>query len=166
MQCTLARIVCKRQSTAAGIPPFPEAGAFLDDDGHQPGESRLAELLRRDSKAAGVDRPELFERTANRLPVRAHDLRASFITVALANDKSEKWITDRTGPTTSSQLRNYHRAARFVAELELGDFAPFGWLRRAPRSARRAPPAPRTPRRSTRRERPWAPRCRLAGART
>jgi hypothetical protein len=36
-------------------------------------------------RTAGVTRPELFERTAARQPIRVHDLRATFVTVSLAN---------------------------------------------------------------------------------
>lgn len=38
--------------------------------------------------------------------------------------KSEAWITDRTGHTTSAMIYRYKRAARSAAELQLGDFAP------------------------------------------
>lgn len=42
--------------------------------------------------------------------------------MALAQGKTEAWVTDRTGHTTSSQLAAYKRAARGAAELELGDW--------------------------------------------
>ena len=96
---------------------------FVDEDGAQANETQLAGLLREDLKAAGIDRPELFEHNAHRLQLRAHDLRGSFVTVALANGRSETWVTDRTGHTTSGQLMNYRRAARSVHELDLGDWA-------------------------------------------
>ncbi|WP_437287610.1 hypothetical protein [Sorangium sp. So ce406] len=53
-----------------------------------------------------------------------HDTRATFITVKLANGRTETWISDRTGHSSSDQSHNYKRAARKVAELALGDFAP------------------------------------------
>jgi len=74
----------------------------------------MAGTLRDDLKAAGVTRSELFEHNEHRRQLRAHDLRGSFVTVALANGKSETWVTDRTGHTTSGQLMNYRRAARTV----------------------------------------------------
>jgi hypothetical protein len=96
---------------------------FVDENGYQPHETQLAAMYRDDMKAAGA-RAELFESNAHRLQLRAHDARAAFITVALANGKTETWVTDRTGHTTSGQLRNYRRAARTVEELGLGDWAP------------------------------------------
>jgi hypothetical protein len=75
-------------------------------------------------RRAGIDRPELFESSDIRLQIRLHDLRATFITIKLANGRTETWISDRTGHKSSTQINNYHRAARTVAELGLGDFAP------------------------------------------
>ncbi|WP_437963778.1 hypothetical protein WMF04_29110 [Sorangium sp. So ce260] len=46
------------------------------------------------------------------------------ITVKRAVDRTETWISDRTGHSSSDQIRNYKRAARKVAELALGDLAP------------------------------------------
>ena len=99
---------------------------FVDEHGAQAVTTRLADVFRDDLRAGLGEavRPELFERSEHRMQIRAHDLRASFITVALANGRSETWVTDRTGHTTSGQLMNYRRAARTVAELELGDFLP------------------------------------------
>ncbi|WP_437939661.1 hypothetical protein [Sorangium sp. So ce341] len=53
-----------------------------------------------------------------------HDTRATFITIKLANGRAETWISDRTGHKSSRLIHNYQRAARKVAELGLGDFAP------------------------------------------
>ncbi|WP_437518144.1 hypothetical protein [Sorangium sp. So ce1099] len=53
-----------------------------------------------------------------------HDTRATFITIKLANGRTETWISDRTGHKSSRQIHHYKRAARKVAELGLGDFAP------------------------------------------
>ena len=57
----------------------------------------LADELREDLKAAGVTREALFERSEVRRPMRVHDLRATFVTVSLANGKTETWVFDRTG---------------------------------------------------------------------
>ncbi|WP_437552955.1 hypothetical protein WME97_16990 [Sorangium sp. So ce367] len=46
------------------------------------------------------------------------------ITIKLANGRTETWISDRTGHKSSRQIHHYKRAARKVAELGLGDFAP------------------------------------------
>ncbi|WP_437779107.1 tyrosine-type recombinase/integrase [Sorangium sp. So ce1097] len=87
--------------------------------GHN-GAKNFRDHLRR----AGVNRPELFETTDSRLNIRLHDTRATFITIKLANGRTETWISDRTGHSSSDQIHNYKRAARKVAELALGDFAP------------------------------------------
>ncbi|WP_437632411.1 tyrosine-type recombinase/integrase [Sorangium sp. So ce854] len=87
--------------------------------GHN-GAKNFRDHLRR----AGIDRPELFETTEARLNIRLHDTRATFITVKLATGRTETWISDRTGHSSSDQIHNYKRAARKVAELALGDFAP------------------------------------------
>ncbi len=84
----------------------------------------MAELLRDALREAGVDRPQLFERTETRMPLRAHDLRASFVTVNLALGKTEAWITDRTGHRSSQMIYRYKRQARTHAELDLGGFRP------------------------------------------
>jgi len=79
-----------------------------------------AGVLRADLKTAGVTRAELFERTAVRQPLRVHDLRATFVTVNLANNKTETWVADRTGHRSSSMINRYRRQARTWAELGLG----------------------------------------------
>lgn len=84
---------------------------------------RLAEAFRTDLEAAKIDRAELYERTKARQPIRLHDLRATFVTLALAAGKSEAWVSDRTGHRSSVMIANYRRAARTAAELELGELA-------------------------------------------
>lgn len=86
--------------------------------------SHFSDELRAWLRECGVDRPKLFERNEHRIPLRAHDLRASFVTLALANGKSEAWVTMRTGHTTSAMLNRYRRDAESIAELNLGWFAP------------------------------------------
>ncbi|WP_437933836.1 tyrosine-type recombinase/integrase [Sorangium sp. So ce341] len=83
-----------------------------------------AERFREHLQRAGVDRPELFETTESRLNIRLHDTRATFITIKLANGRTETWISDRTGHKSSGQIHHYKRAARKIAELGLGDIAP------------------------------------------
>ena len=85
---------------------------------------RAAIILRRSLKKAGVTRSELFEDTDVRIALRAHDLRATFVTIALAQGKSEAWVTDRTAHKSSIMLYRYKRAARTHAEAELGALAP------------------------------------------
>ncbi|WP_437791974.1 hypothetical protein [Sorangium sp. So ce693] len=66
----------------------------------------------------------MFETTQSRLNIRLHDTRATFITIKLANGRTETWISDRTGHKSSRQIHHHKRAARKVAELGLGDFVP------------------------------------------
>jgi integrase len=104
--------------------PEGEDHIFRDDFGRAVDPERLAEKFRQHLMAAGVARKQLYETTASRRRIRAHDLRATFITVALANDRSEAWVTDRTGHESSVMLAKYKRAARTVAELGAGDMLP------------------------------------------
>ena len=60
----------------------------------------------------------------NRLPIRAHDLRGTFVTLSLANDRTEAWVQDRTGHTSSNMINLYRRTARTAAELGLGELLP------------------------------------------
>jgi len=83
--------------------------------------SHRASKFRAHLRAAGVDRAVLFERTPARRPIRCHDLRATLVTISLANGKTEAWIADRTGHRSSEMINRYRRAARTVAELGLGE---------------------------------------------
>ena len=82
----------------------------------------LADALRASLRRAAVLRAALFEKSESRQPIRAHDLRATFVTVSLATGKTEAWVTDRTGHKSSQMVAKYRRAARSVAELGLGGF--------------------------------------------
>ncbi len=86
--------------------------------------SHLAAALRVHLARAGGARPELFESTDRRTPMRAHDLRATFVTLALASEKTETWVCDRTGHRSSQMLNRYRRSARQATELGLGWLAP------------------------------------------
>jgi len=52
-----------------------------------------------------------------------HELRGTFVTISLANGKSESWIADRTGHRSSQMIARYKRTARTFAELHLGALA-------------------------------------------
>jgi integrase len=86
-------------------------------------EHLAAELRRHLTKTEGI-RAVLFQNTARRAPMRAHDLRATFVTLALASGETETWVCDRTGHRSSSMLNRYRRAARTAAELGLGWLKP------------------------------------------
>jgi integrase len=72
---------------------------------------------------AGIDRKSLFEKNEVRTPIRAYDLRATFIAISLANG-TEPWASTRTGHRSSRMINRHCRIAQSVAELNLGDFTP------------------------------------------
>jgi integrase len=90
--------------------PFAELGTL----------HHAAEALREDLTAAGVNRHALHHSSENRTHIRAHDLRATFTTISIANGKTENWIALRTGHTTHAMIEKYRRAAATIAELDLG----------------------------------------------
>ena len=106
-----------------GDPP-DGAHVFVDDDGKVLSLNRIAARFRAALLMAGVDRTDLHEDTKKRQPTRVHDLRVAFVTVSLANGKSEAWVTDRTGHKSSTMIARYRRKARSVAEMHLGSFQP------------------------------------------
>ncbi len=81
-----------------------------------------------DLRTAGVTRRELFERSSARQPIRLHDLRATFVTVSLANGKTEQWVSDRTGHKSSQMIATYARQAGTWSELDLGTLGPLDGL--------------------------------------
>ena len=83
-----------------------------------------ATSFRRALRRAGVTRPQLFDRSEHRQPIRAHDLRSTFVTISLALGKTEAWVTARTGHKSSAMVRTYQRTAASYAELNLGPLAP------------------------------------------
>lgn len=97
---------------------------FVDEHGRPLSDESLASELREDLRRAGVSRTELLEAGKNRQPIRVHDLRGTFITLALANGRSETWVADRTGHTSSQMINRYRRRARGAEELELGNLLP------------------------------------------
>jgi integrase len=92
---------------------------FVDMTGALVERHDSADLLRQDLLAAKQDRAELHDTSSPlRRPVRMHDLRASMVTIGLANGRLEEWIRRRTGHT-SSALERYRRVAGTLKELEL-----------------------------------------------
>lgn len=105
--------------------PDPSELVFVDEHGAPVNRSgHLCLVLRRHLRMAGLTRGELFEKSKARHPIRVHDLRATFITVSLAIGRTETWVADRSGHTSSVMINRYRRAARKVAELGLGELAP------------------------------------------
>jgi integrase len=85
-------------------------------------QGREALALRHDLSEAGIMRLALFERDPDSDPIRFHDLRATFVTWAKRQGRSDGWISDRTGHTTKEMLDRYDRAARTLEELR---YVPF-----------------------------------------
>ncbi|MBE7483191.1 MAG: site-specific integrase [Polyangiaceae bacterium] len=96
---------------------------ILVHDGCRFDLNKLAKRLRDALKRARVQREALFSQSEQRMHLRAHDLRGTFVTLALADGKTETWVADRTGHKSSAMINRYRRAARSAAELHLG------WLR-------------------------------------
>ncbi len=85
-------------------------------------ERHQAERFRAHIVAAEITRKELFERSGSRRPIRLHETRGSFISVALATGKTETWVMDRTGHRSSQMVNHYRRAARRLAEIGVAWF--------------------------------------------
>ncbi len=83
-------------------------------------KGKAAPVLRRSLRKAGIEREGILESTNGSMALRGHDLRSTFITIALANGKTEAWVSDRTGHKSSAMIYRYKRAARTHAEAELG----------------------------------------------
>jgi integrase len=83
-------------------------------------DKNIAARFRAHLKIAQVNRRELHAETSERRPLRIHDLRGTFVTLALASGATETWVMDRTGHTSSAMLAKYRRPARHVADLDLG----------------------------------------------
>jgi integrase len=75
--------------------------------------------LRRHLLLAGVARQALHESGDDERRMRAHDLRATFVTLALANGRSESWVQDRTGHAGADTMNLYRRLARQAEEMSL-----------------------------------------------
>jgi len=109
--------------------PVAEARVFMypetsRDAGAEIDSAARAEEFRQNLKKAGLTRPQLFINDNERRHICIHDLRATFVTIALAAGKTETWVSDRTGHSSSDQIHNYRRQARTHAELELGGLTP------------------------------------------
>jgi hypothetical protein len=64
---------------------------FVDPLGRRHSQFGAAERLRQHPEAIGLkrERPEFFESTTERRQIRVHDLRGTFVTLSLANGRSE-----------------------------------------------------------------------------
>lgn len=104
--------------------PQPKDLVFVDADGCPYDVTKIADRLRTHLWTAGVRRDELHNDGANRRKLRAHDLRGTFVTLALAAGRTETWVADRTGHRSSQMINRYRRSARSAKELGLGFLVP------------------------------------------
>jgi integrase len=81
-----------------------------------------AKILRALLRAAGVKREVLFSDDASVEPIRLHDLRATFVTWAKRDGRTEDFITSRTGHLTKEMTERYSRLAMSISALR---FTPF-----------------------------------------
>ncbi|MGH7439081.1 MAG: hypothetical protein ACRENE_25615, partial [Polyangiaceae bacterium] len=72
---------------------------------------------------AEVDRAKLFQASRSRLRMRAHDLRATFITVSLASGRTWEWCQQRTGHGDAMKQKYRRTSATWTAQRQ-GDLAP------------------------------------------
>ncbi len=116
------RTVCPSKTYVFPASALPQHEAGDDEPLYV---DHLADQLRDGLRQAGVTREKLFERGANRIRLRAHDLRASFVTLALGpHEKTEAWVTTRTGHGSSQMVALYRRQANTAVELKLTWFHP------------------------------------------
>jgi integrase len=78
---------------------------------------KLAPIYRAHCEAVGIKRERLYQKKANKLRLRAHDMSAFFVTAAMFDEHDALWITDRSGHTTLGMLRTYERDVRRWREL-------------------------------------------------
>ncbi len=115
--------IWKTMSTKTGA----DDPAFVTRAG-EPIEPREAtDAYRASLRAALVaeecNRPELWTAGHGRRTLRLHDARASFVTVALVNGRSEDWGRRRS-EHKSSAIERYRRELGTSRELNLGDWGP------------------------------------------
>jgi integrase len=83
----------------------------------------LPETLRAHLLLAGVKRAALHNTTDDERQLRGQDLRATHVTLALANGAPPYWVRDRTGHADEKTMEIYRRMGREASELRLP------WLR-------------------------------------
>jgi integrase len=104
---------------------------FVDEGGAPVVEDdRLAQKLREQLWAAGARRfaihNDVFHKTTKkqiRGKLREHDLRATFVTLALRNGKTRDWIRARTGQTDQT-IERYTRKIQDAEDRNLGELLP------------------------------------------
>lgn len=101
----------------------PDDLVFTDSDGKLPDIDHLAAQLRRDLKAAGVTRSELFEAHGTWGRFNVHTLRHSYVTRSLSRGVPEDTVRLHTAHK-SNELHRYREFANSIAQLKLDDLTP------------------------------------------
>ncbi len=91
-----------------------------------PNDGQWAKRYRAALLAAGIDRAELHGNEAGRRQMRAHDMRATYVTLALARGASEAEIMRNTGHMSSGQIVLYNHAAGAWRRMGRGQLLPLG----------------------------------------
>jgi integrase len=101
----------------------PDDLVFTDSTGRLPDVNHLAAQLRKDLKAAGVTRSELFEAHGTWGRFNVHTLRHSYVTRSLSRGVPEDTVRSHTAHK-SSELHRYREFANSIAALNLADLTP------------------------------------------
>lgn len=111
----------------ASLDPRPTERVFLSPTGRPMNRRSVLRWMQKDLRAAGLTRPELLEAGAGEQALRVHDLgRGTFVTLARALGRPDRWIMDRTGHDSVQSLELYDRVTRHARERNLGWLAPMG----------------------------------------
>lgn len=113
----------------ASLQPKSEQRVFVSASGRPMNRRSVLRWMISDLKAVELDRarPELLEAGEGEQALRVHDLgRGTFITLARAMGRPDRWIMDRTGHDSVQSLELYDRVTRSARERNLGWLAPMG----------------------------------------
>lgn len=116
-------------------------GELRPFDGVPLDEDKAAELLLKHLGKAGCTREALHESKGKRRRLRCHDLRATYITLALMRGVTEGEIMQHTGHRSSNQIHTYDHNAKLAATMGLGQLERLDVALGAKAPGQSAPPA-------------------------
>ncbi len=90
----------------------------------------LGENVRDWLRASGVKRPQLFEASEQRIQFGAHGTRSTFVTLSLANEKTESWVMRRTAHKSSTMIARYNVEAANAWTRRFRSWDGGSWSRR------------------------------------
>jgi integrase len=97
---------------------------FVDERGQMIMSNNLANNFRDQLRAAGITRELLYKNSAERKHIVMHDLRATFITMALVAGHNEQWVMNQTGHHSSVQINTYKREVDMAMALGFQQLSP------------------------------------------